>query len=242
MKVLCVIPARGGSTRVKDKNIRPLAGVPLMAYTIRDAKDAKCLSLSVISTDDERIAAVAKENRVMVIMRPAEYAQNDSPIYPALRHAVNEIEKKEGWRADIVVWLQPNVPFREKGLIDKIVKQLIDNYEITDSVVTVYEVDQHPEAMKIIKDGILGYREKPKRTYFRTQELPKAYLLDGSVMAMKTSVLMNESLPMNDGHFYMGKMMPFIHSFPYTVEVDHEEDYFLLEYIIDRKLVNLGGK
>lgn len=239
MKTLCVIPARGGSKRVKGKNVRLLNGLPLMVYTLRDAKATQSVILSVVSTDNTEIAAVAEEEGVRVIMRPAEYASDESPIYFALRHAVKTAEKSEGWLPDIVVWLQPNVPFREKGLIDRVVKIMGDNYDKTDSVATVYEVDQHPEAMKVLRGGYLEYREKPNKLSFRTQELPKTYMHDGSVMAIKTSILMDESLPQTNGHFYLGRIFPYIHSFPYTLEVDHEEDFYLLEYVLDRKLVVL---
>ena len=237
MKTLCVIPARGRSKRVKDKNIRLLNGIPLIAYTLRDAQAAQSITLTVVSTEDEKIAAISLKEGVQAVMRPAEYATDESPIYFALRHAVKKVEESEGWLPDIVVWPQANVPFREKGLIDQAVKRLIDNFEKTDSVSTVYEVDQHPESMKVIRDGLLEYREKPKVLRFRTQELPKSYMHDGSVQAIKTKVLMDESLPQTDGHFYMGRIMPFIHGFPYTLEVDREEDFYLLEYVLSRKLV-----
>lgn len=237
-KILCVIPARGGSVRVKNKNVRLLKGRPLMAYTLRSAKEAQRITLNVVSTDDKMIADVARQEGLKVIDRPVEYAASDSPIYFALRHAVSTIKQAEGWLPDIVVWLQPNVPFRESGLIDEVVQKLIDNFNRADSVVTVYEVDQHPEAMKVINDGFLEYRENPKKAYFLTQRLPKCYMLDGSVMAMKTKVLMDEAIPMDNGHFYLGKIMPYIHSFPYNVEVDNEEDFFMLEYILDRGLIH----
>ncbi|KAF0135275.1 MAG: N-acylneuraminate cytidylyltransferase [Candidatus Saganbacteria bacterium] len=237
MKTLCVIPARGGSKRVKNKNIRLLNGIPLIAYTIRDAQEAQSVAISVVSTDDEKIAVIALKEGVKCIMRPIEYATDEAPIYFALRHAVKEIERSEGWLPDIVVWLQPNVPFREKGLVDRVIKKLIDNFEKTDTVSTVFEADQHPESMKIIRGDLLEFREKPMVLRFRTQEMPKTYMHDGSVQAIKTKVLMDESIPQIDGHFYMGRIMPFIHDFPYILEVDHEEDFYLLEYVLNRKLI-----
>lgn len=237
MKTLCVIPARGGSKRVKDKNIRPLAGLPLIIYTIRDAQEAQSIAMSVVSTDSEKIASIAEQEGFQAIMRPAEYASDEAPIYFALRHAVKNVEESEGWVPDIVVWLQPNVPFREKGLIDEVVKKMADNYGETDSVATMFEVDQHPEAIKVIRGKFVEYREKPVKVRFRTQELPQTYMHDGSVMAIKTKTLMDETLPQTDGHFYMGRIMPFIHGFPYTLEVDKEEDFHLLEYVLSRKLV-----
>lgn len=239
MKTLCIIPARGESSRLKRKNVRLLKNLPLIIYTLKSAKESQCLFRIVVSTDDQEIATIAQGEGIPVVMRPAEYAQHTSPIYFALRHAVKEIEKSEKWKPDIVVWLQPNVPFREKGLIDQVVKRLIDEFEKADSVVTVYLVKSNPKAMKVINNGFLEYREKPEQAYFLTQDLQKCYMLDGSVMAIKTKILMDETIPMTNGHFYMGKMMPYVHDFPYTVEVDDEKDFFLLEYILDKKLVIL---
>lgn len=240
MKTLCVIPARGGSSRVKRKNVRSLRGLPLIVYTIRQAKSARGIDKTVVSTDDEEIAEVAERERgVGVIMRAPELARDDTPIYFALRHAVRSIERSRRWLPDITIWLQPNVPFREKGLIEAVEMKLEENYDKTDSVATVYEVDQHPEAMKVINNGLLECREKSGKVYFRTQELPKCYMLDGSVVAIKTNVLLDEARPVTDGHFYMGRMMPYVHSFPYTMEADTEQDFTLLEYILDRQLITL---
>lgn len=239
MKTLCIIPARGGSTRLKRKNVRLLKGVPLITYTLQDAKEAQLLKSVVVSTDDNEIASVSEKGGIKVIHRPAEFASNDSPIYFTLRHAVRSIEAAEGWLPDIVVWLQPNVPFREKRLVDIVTQKLIDNFDKADSVVTVYEVSQFPEAMRVVREGILEYRELPKKMYFRTQDFPKYYLCDGSVQAIKTSVLIDESRPIdNNAHFYLGRMMPYIHGFPYTLEVDEEKDFVLLEYVMERNPVD----
>lgn len=238
MKTLCLIPARGGSVRVKHKNIRQLNGIPLIIYSLRDAQKSQNIDLSVVTTDDEKIAEVTENEGFKTIRRPVEYAQVDSPIYFALRHAVKKVAESEGWIPDIVVWLQPNVPFREPGLVDGVVKRLIDNFDRADSVITVYEVDQYPEWMRVINNDFLEFRENTEEVFYRAQEIPKYYIPDGSVSAIKSLVLMDESIPIDNPHFFMGKMMGYVHEFPYTVEVDEEKDFFLLEYIIDRKLID----
>lgn len=234
MNVLALIPARGGSKGLRNKNILDLAGKPMIQYTIDSAKKAKMVNNVVVSTEDPEITEVSERAEAYVIARPPEYSRDDSPIYPALRHAVRYLGDNESYHPEIVVWLQPNVPMREDTLIDDVVKKLIQNYESIDSVVTVFEVDQHPETMKIIKDGILSWREKPRKVMYIRQELEKNYLLDGSVMAIKTKKLMEEGHEDTDAHFYMGRMIPYIHSFPYTLEIHSKEDLLLIECIIEK--------
>lgn len=236
MKTLCVIPARGGSKGVKNKNIKLLKGKPILAYSVEDALTARTVDLTVVSTEDPIIADIAKNLGVKVIKRPIEYAQDSSPIYFALRHAVRCVMKQEGWMPDITVWLQPNVPLREDKLIDQVVHKLINNFDKTDTVSTVFKVSHHPEWMKRSVNGLLEFRENPQKVKYIRQELEDVYLHDGSVAAMKTAVLMDESLDQKDGHFYMGKIMPFVHEFPFTIEIDHKEDFLLLEYVLEKKL------
>ena len=236
MKVLCVIPARGGSKGVKNKNIKILKGKPVLAYSIETALASKNIDLAVVSTEDPKIASVARNLGVKVIDRPAEYAQDNSPIYYALRHAVECVAKEKGWTPDITAWLQPNLPLREIALVDHVIEKLVANFDKTDTVSTVYKTHHHPELMKKIVNGLLEFREKPNKLRYIRQELDDIYLHDGSVSATKTSVLMDESLQQNNVHFYMGRIMPFIHDFPYTVEIDYEEDFKLLEYILEKNL------
>src|SRR3972149_6348384 len=102
MNILCVIPARGGSKRVSNKNIRKILSQPLIAYTIQSALQSRLCNKVIVSTDDSEIAAVAKDFGAEVITRPNELAMDNSPIDDALRHAVRHYEKKDGLHADIV--------------------------------------------------------------------------------------------------------------------------------------------
>ena len=95
MKILGIIPARAGSKEVKDKNSRLLAGKPVIQYTIEAAQKAKTLDRIVVSTENAKIARIARSLDIQVIMRPQEYSKDDSPIYFALRHAVRYLMEKE---------------------------------------------------------------------------------------------------------------------------------------------------
>ena len=136
--VLAVIPARGGSKGLPGKNIRPLAGKPLIAYSIEAAKASPYVTRVMVSTDDARIAEVAKAHGAEVpFLRPAELAQDLTPTEPVLKHAVEWLEQSEGWRADIVLFLQPTDVFRKRAMIDGVVRALIDDPQL-DSAFVAY--------------------------------------------------------------------------------------------------------
>ena len=133
MKAIAIIPARGGSKRVPRKNLRMVAGRPLVAWSIRSAMESKLLSEVWVSTDDPEIAEVADRNGAGVIKRPPEISGDFDRIEDALLHAMGEIKLAP---ADIVVTLQPTSPIRAEGLIDRCIKRLTDNRNIY-SVITV---------------------------------------------------------------------------------------------------------
>ena len=170
MNVLTIIPARGGSKDIKDKNIAPLLGKPIIAYTIEAALESKLTDKIVVSTEDKKIAEVSRKYGIQVIDRPAKYATDTAPIEWALRHAVRYLELKEKYFADIVVWLQANVPIRKKGQIDNVIRKLIDTN--ADSVITVTQVTQRPEFMKkMVKRDRIIHLAKPKK--YRRQDYTK---------------------------------------------------------------------
>ena len=114
-RVLAVIPARGGSVSVPRKNIKPLGGRPLLAYTIEQAQGVSELDLTVVSTDDREIAAVAETHGVRVVDRPAALASNDAPTEWALQHALDALAAEQAF--DLVVVLEPTSPFRTAATI-----------------------------------------------------------------------------------------------------------------------------
>jgi N-acylneuraminate cytidylyltransferase len=120
VKVLAVIPARGGSKTIPRKNLRLLRGQPLIVHTFAAAARAKALDRVVVSTDDDTIAGVASRHGIEVIRRPAALATDDAKTGAAIRHALGELARG-GWTADAVVTLQPTSPLRAPDLIDRVV-------------------------------------------------------------------------------------------------------------------------
>ena len=193
MKVLGIITARGGSKGVPGKNLKPLGGRPLIDYTIDAANDTP-LDRLILSTDDNRIAVVARGLGCEVpFMRPAELARDETPHLPVIVHAVQWMRDKENYVADVVVILQPTSPLRSSADIAAALRML--ELSGADSVVSVNHVPAHAHPMRMLTVGADGMAKlfvtgEPVRNRInRRQELPDAYVMNGAVYACRTEVL-----------------------------------------------------
>jgi N-acylneuraminate cytidylyltransferase len=187
--VLAVIPARGGSKSIPLKNIKPLAGKPLLAYTIETAKHSRYLDRCVVSTDHDDIAKVAAVYGAEVIHRPPEYATDQSPTELALLHAVGTLGQA-GYRPDYVVTLEPTSPLRSAGLIDRCIELAMQRTE-ADCVMTVLETRK---CYGRILDGRFEYLfpDQPRRRQDRTplyEESSTVYVTRTSALERHRSVL-----------------------------------------------------
>ncbi|MDP2167684.1 MAG: acylneuraminate cytidylyltransferase family protein [Thermodesulfovibrionales bacterium] len=238
MNILCVIPARGGSKRTPGKNIKPLMGKPLISYTIEKALESRLVTRVVVSTDSPDIARVARDFGAEVVERPANISEDTSAIDDSLRHAVRHLEAGEGFRPDVVVLLQANVPVRKEGEIDEVIRALLENPE-AESVATVYEVDQRIEWMKRVDASGKVTPFMGQTASYRKQDLPELYLIDGAIEAVRTDTLMRtEGNRM--AHAYFGeRLYAFIHEKKYAIEVDVAEDLEMAEYFLGREHVPL---
>jgi len=238
MNIVGIIPARGGSKRLKDKNILSVGGKPLIGYVIEDALNSKLINKVVVSTNCEKISKTVKDRYpVQVIKRPDQFARDDSPIEEALLHAVEYLDSNEGYKADIVVWMQANIPIKEAGLIDKVIDKLIQSD--ADSCVTVREAEEFPEVMKAINEkGMLVplFKDVEK---IRCQEFPKRYIIDGSVLAMRSKNLF-KTKGIRKAHIYLGENVLAIiqEKKMYSLEVDTYDEFLLAEYYISRICCN----
>ena len=229
MKVLGIIPARGGSKGFPRKNVQILAGLPLIAYTIKAAQKSRLIGRLVVSTDDDEISELSQHYGVEVIPRPSQLANDNSPIDDALRHSVTYLKEKQGYYPDIVVMLQANLPVRKTGMIDAVISKLVNSD--ADSSVSIYEVDQRPELMKRLKHDRVYPRYKLPKGY-RRQDFPRLYLLDGAVTAIRTEVLFT-TMGDRRAHAYLGdNVRGLVQEKLYSVEVDSLEDILLAEAIL----------
>ena len=147
MDILALIPARGGSKSIPHKNIRPLAGFPLIAYSIAAAKQSNLVTRTIVSTDDDEIARIARDNGAETpFMRPDDFAQDHTTDFPVFTHALGWLKEHEGYQPEVVVQLRPTSPMRPPGCVDQAVQVLLDHPE-ADSVRGVIPSGQNPYKM-----------------------------------------------------------------------------------------------
>ena len=230
--VLAVIPARGGSKGVPRKNIRPVCGKPLIAYTIETALAAKGLFRRIlVSTDDDEIAKVARHHGAEVpFLRPAELANDKAPMIPVIQHAIRYVENDENTRVDWVCLLQPTEPFRTVQDIEQ--AMTLAQAGGCDSVISVVQVfSVHPILMKRIDAGhLLPYCIEEKEGTRRQDYSPDAYMRNGAIYLSRRDVLMER-------HSLWGDVIhPYVMSPERSVGVDSELDLKLVELLMQEQL------
>lgn len=212
--VLAIIPARGGSKEVPRKNIRKIAGKPLIAWTIEEAKKSKYIDRLILSSEDEEIINVAKEWGCEVpFVRPLELAQDDIPGIEPVIHAIEAIHEKY----DYVVLLQPTSPLRKVKDIDGCIEFCIQNN--APACVSVVEPDKNPYWMFTIdKKGQLNSFVAVEHLIAKRQDLPKVYALNGAVYLAK-----RDWLEKNKG-FISEKTLAYVMEKEQSLDVDSELD------------------
>lgn len=172
MKIFAFIFARGGSKGVVGKNLRLLAGKPLLAYSVEIAQQIEGVSRILVSTEDKKIAAVAMDLGAEVIPRPPELAQDDSPEWLAWRHALDWLESR-GERFDIFLSLPTTSPLRSVGDVENCLTCLDEE---TDIVVTITDTTRNPWFNMVKREGsyVLPLLEEGG-TYYRRQDVPPVY-------------------------------------------------------------------
>ena len=196
--ILVVIPARGGSKGIPRKNIKPLAGYPLIAYSIAAGLKSSHVTRTIVSTDDEEIARVAREYGADVpFLRPEEFAQDTSLDLPVFQHALNWLKENESYQPEIVVQLRPTSPFRPVDLVDEAVTILLDHPR-ANSVRGVIPSKQNP--YKLWQIGESGEMTPLLDTLFNEpynmprQQLPPTFWQTGHIDAIRTDVIVNGSM------------------------------------------------
>ena len=231
-KILAVIPARGGSKGIKDKNIYPLAGKPLIYYSLDACTKSKLITDIIVSTDSKKIKKIVKDFGLEIpFMRPDHLATDDSLAIPTVIHAVNEMEILNKINYDYVIMIQPTAPLRTSEDIDNSLNLLIN--EDTDSIISIVDVDNyHPIKMKLVKENRLydfqeSGLENPPR-----QSLPKVYIVNGAIYAMKRDVLIV-------GQTFKGEScLPFIMPQERSVNIDNLPDFTVAEHYLSGSYEN----
>lgn len=220
MKILGIIPARGGSKGVPRKNIKPLAGKPLIQYTIEAALASNMLNTIVVSSDDEEILEFSKKfSGIHLHKRDANIAQDTSLITETIDELLSIYD------CDIFLILQPTSPIRVSANIDEAIHLLIDRVD-ANSVISVVEMnDVHPARMywKVEEElkPILPDFEKARR-----QDIPFAYYRNGSIYAIRTSAYLREKSTM------IKPIIPYIMPYNWLLNIDEPRDIIIGEALI----------
>ncbi|MQC26268.1 MAG: acylneuraminate cytidylyltransferase family protein [Chloroflexi bacterium] len=225
-KVLGIIPARGGSKSIPHKNLRELAGRPLLAYAADGARQSGVIDRLVVSTDSEKIAELGRALDIEVpLLRPAELSGDETPMLPVLQHVVAELET-EGWKPEIIVLLQPTSPLRRPEHIRQAVEKL--QSEECDSVVSVLEIPHiyaPQKALRLEADALkFWHSDGPGIT--RRQQLETAYAREGTVYAFWRETLMEQ------GSIYGTRCLPLILEPQEALTLDTEDDWQRAEHYL----------
>ncbi len=225
-RILAIIPARGGSKGIKDKNIIDLCGKPLISYTIEAAKKSKYIDDTVVSTDSEKIAAVARECGAEIpFMRPAELASDKAKTIDAILHAVAEL-RRMGRAYDVLVLLQPTEPLRTNEDIDRAIELYFEKGE--KSLVSISQVDDHPLLMRTLNEDRSMKKLLNVSSTCRRQDMDTFYRVNGCIYINPVADLSDET-SFNDNE--IGFVMEQSHS----VDIDELKDLKVAEYYISQK-------
>ena len=224
-EILAIIPARSGSKGIPRKNIRNFAGYPLIAWSIAAAKQSRFVTRVIVSTDDEEIAAVAREYGAETpFLRPAEFAQDNTTDLPVFEHAIQWLEKHERYQPEIMIQLRPTSPIRPRDCVDQAVRILMEHTD-ADCVRGVVPAGQNPHKMwrfsgegqplkpLLEVEGIAEPYNAPR------QILPPVYWQTGHVDAIRVSTITQK-------HSLTGDVIyPLVIDPRYTVDIDTLSDW-----------------
>ncbi len=224
MKILAIIPARGGSKGIPHKNVYPLAGKPLLAWTIEAAKSVRLIDKIVVSSDDDKILSVAKEYGAEAIKRPDEISGDDSPFSSLIFHALDFLKAEGEYMPDILIYLQPTSPLRKAGDIDQALA-LMD--EEADGVISAYEVDNKSLKSFIVNDdGFMEGAVNSSFPFMNRQDLPKIYMPNGAIYIIKTKSFLKT------GKLFSKKTKLFLMDESKSLDIDSVEDIKKAEDIL----------
>jgi CMP-N,N'-diacetyllegionaminic acid synthase len=234
--VLAVIPCRGGSKGVPGKNIRPLAGLPLIEHSIRLSKSCAGIARCIVSTDSDEIAAVARKCGAEVpFLRPALLAKDDTPMWPVLRHALAEMELRDQLRYGSVLLLSPTSPSRLPDDVSKAI-ELLEGDTHAVGVVAASRPTFNPRwvCVDIAHDGYMRQSFGDGNVYTRRQDVPETYRINGALYLWRRDHVANSESPR---YFEMPHRMLEI-SENQTIDIDSEHDFRLAEVMLREGMIH----
>jgi CMP-N,N'-diacetyllegionaminic acid synthase len=226
MKVLGIIPARGGSKGVKDKNIRLVGGQPLISHAIEAAQASKKLTHFIVNTDSEKIASVARDFGADVMMRPSELAEDNSSITSVIQYILKSpvcIQKE----FDLIILLQPTSPIRTGTDIDNVI-QMMEDDALVEGVISVVPMDDvHPARMYNTDAShwmtpFLAYGETAQR-----QDLPVVYYRNGCIYAVRVKAFKEQNSLM------VKRKKAYVMKREQLANIDDERDLIIADVLVN---------
>jgi len=243
MEVLALIPARGGSKSIPRKNIRLFAGHPLIAYSIAAGLQAEMVTRVIVSTDDEEIAAIARQYGAETpFLRPAEYSQDHTADLPVFQHALHWLAEQQNYHPEIVVQLRPTSPLRRVAHIDQAVACLTEHPE-ADAIRTVCIPFQNPFKMWQIEpagfmrpliESIAPGQNIREPYNMPRQVLPEVYWQTGYVDAAWTATLMEKQSMTGD------RILPLVIDPGDWIDIDSPDDWRRAERLLQDGEISLA--
>ena len=235
-RCLAMIPARGGSKSLPGKNIRPFAGLPLIAHTILFAKMCPEIDLCIVSTDSDDIAEVAVKHGANVpFLRPAELAQDGTPMWPVVRHALNAVEQSTNTSFDSFLLLDPTSPARQPSDISDAFSRLNENPD-SDGVIGVSKPEFNPIWTCVIeRDGWMTGLLGDEQEFGSRQEVPPVYRINGSMYLWRTNFIRTHE----DSWRAEGKYL--MHEIPElrAMSIDDADQFQRAELLVNEGLIKL---
>lgn len=222
LSVIAVIPARGGSKGIPRKNIRLLAGKPLISYSIQAALNSRYISNVVVSTEDTEIEVISKLYGVETVKRPDELAGDEVPLDPVIYHAVISAEKKYQKRYDIVLTIQPTSPLLKSKTIDSAIEKFL--YDDSDTLIAV-KADHHLYWTKTDGKFKSLYNERKNRQY-----LDPIYKETGSILISKREIISMNSRIGN-------RLSLFESPSDESIDIDSYQDWMIAENVLNKKTI-----
>lgn len=232
---MAVIPARGGSKGLPGKNIRPLAGLPLIAHSIRLAKLCPQITRCVVSTDSPKIARVARRfGGEVAFMRPAALAKSRTPMWPVLRHALRAVEEAEGRDYDFLLLLDPTSPTRLPADVAAALR-FLKHKPSAAGIVSVSEPEFNPLWHSVVKKkGFMADLHKNGAGFSRRQQAPRVFRINGLLYIWRADFVRK-----NDAWRSRGKHLLYITPELRAVSIDNKEQFDKTDLLIRGGLIKL---
>ena len=230
LKILGLVPARGGSKGLPGKNIRPLAGKPLLAYAIATGAASRYVNRVVCTTDEPKIADIARDWGAEVpFLRPAEWAEDDTSDAPFTRHAIEWLRDNEDWTPDIVVILRPTCPLTRPADIDGALEKLHEHRD-AHSILGVVSAPKSPYKMlRPMNDGYLVPLitcEVPDQLNAARQLLPPVFAQNGYIHIVRAEIVLRDNTAVGS------RILPYDMGTEPIVDIDTEADFALVEAML----------